>query len=130
MHFMADRLSILTRWILIVLGSIFVAIAVVGIFVPLLPTTDFLLLAAACYIRSSDKMYNKLINNPVFGPAIKNYSEKRGMSNNDKIKAIAGIWIFIAISAVFFIEKIWLDLTLYAIALGVSLYLLSLKKVK
>jgi uncharacterized membrane protein YbaN (DUF454 family) len=61
----------LSRWVLIITGTLFVGIGTIGIFLPLLPTTPFLLLAAACYARSSHKFYNWLLNNKYFGDYIK-----------------------------------------------------------
>ena len=72
-------LSLLRRALLIIVGLLSVAVGVVGIFVPLLPTTVFLLLAAACFVRSSDRLYRRLITNRVFGSYIRNYREHRAM---------------------------------------------------
>ena len=62
---------LLIRLLWITLGSSFVAIGTVGIFVPGLPTTVFMLLAAACYVRSSERLYNWLIRNKTFVKYIK-----------------------------------------------------------
>jgi len=67
------------RVALIVVGTISTALGILGIFVPILPTTPFLLLAAACYSRSSQRFYDWLLNNKYFGNYIRNYLEKKGI---------------------------------------------------
>ena len=66
------------KWTLILVGSLSIGLAFLGIFLPLLPTTPFLLLAAACYLRSSDRFYHWLIYHKWFGNYIRNYREGRG----------------------------------------------------
>ena len=68
-------------------------LGVLGIFLPLLPTTVFLLLAAACYARSSERFYLKLVNSPWLGGYIRNQREGRGMRRRDKIVTLALLWI-------------------------------------
>ena len=97
----------LIRILWILLGSLFVGIGYLGIFVPGLPTTIFLILAAGCYIRSSEKLYNWLINNKIFGKYIKDYYEGKGMPLKSKILAFSMIIIFCSF---FVIELIWVQL--------------------
>ena len=78
-HQMKKSKFLLIRILWITLGSTFVAIGTIGIFVPGLPTTVFMILAAACYVRSSEKLYNWLIRNKTFGKYIKDYREGKGM---------------------------------------------------
>ena len=78
----------LSRWLLIAAGTVFLALGVVGILLPLLPTTPFLLLAAACYAKSSKRFSNWLLNNRVFGKIIKDYREGWGIPLNSH----AGGW--------------------------------------
>lgn len=98
---MEDKKSkyLIIRILLIILGSIFVAIGAIGILVPGLPTTPFMILAAACYIRSSDKLYNWLIKNKLFGKHIKNIREGKGIPIRVKIFAqvMMTTFIFLAI---------------------------------
>ena len=100
----------LVRFLWIVLGSIFVAIGYIGIFVPGLPTTIFLILASACYIRSSKRLYEWLINNKLFGKFIKDYNEGKGMPLKAKISAVSMIIIFCGFAVIFAIEPIWVDI--------------------
>ena len=78
----------LLKWILITAGTIFIGIGIIGIFIPILPTTPFLLLAAACYARSSTRFYDWLINNKLIGAYIKNYREGRGIPLKIKVFTI------------------------------------------
>ena len=98
----------------------------IGIVVPLLPTTPFLLLAAACYMRGSESLYNWLINHRLFGPYIKNYREGKGISLKLKIVLIVLIWITIPLSAFFIVDNLIVRVILFAIAVIVSMFLLSL----
>lgn len=82
------------------MGSTFVAIGTIGIFVPGLPTTVFMILAAACYIRSSEKLYNWLIQNKTFGKYIKDFREGKGMPRRAKIIAQTTMTIFIGLAVI------------------------------
>ncbi|MAV14953.1 MAG: hypothetical protein CL705_03740 [Chloroflexi bacterium] len=97
-HEMKKSRFLLIRLMWISLGSIFVAIGTIGIFVPGLPTTVFMLLAAACYVRSSDKLYNWLIKNKTFGKYIKDYREGKGMPKRAKFLALSMMTIFVSLA--------------------------------
>lgn len=118
------------KYILIFSGSLSVVVGVIGIFVPILPTTPFLLLAAACYIKSSDKLYNKLINNRYLGAYIQNYREKNGMTLKAKIINLVCMWTAILSSAFFATDKIWLRVLLILIATIVTRHLVKINTVK
>ena len=96
---------ILIRIMWILLGSLFVALGTIGIFVPGLPTTVFLIIAAACYIRSSQKLYDWLISNKTFGPLIKDYREGKGMPKKAKVLALSMITFFAGSSSIFLIDN-------------------------
>ena len=81
------------KYLLIILGSICLALGVIGIFLPLLPTTPFLLLSAALYFRSSEKLYQWLIRQKYLGTYIRNFREHRAIPLRAKIISIAMIWI-------------------------------------
>jgi len=114
------------RKILIVLGSLFVVIGLIGIFLPVLPTTPFLLLAAWCYARSSERFYNWLITNKWFGEYIRNYQEGRGIPLKVKILAILFLWATILISIYFFVTNIYIRIILIVIASAVTVHILML----
>jgi len=90
---------------------------------PLLPTTPFLLLAATCYIRGSESLYNWLINHRIFGTYIKNYRDGRGISLKLKVGLIILIWISIPLSVIFMIENFFIRGLLIAIAIIVSIFI-------
>ena len=120
----------LVRGLLISAGTLFVGLGVLGIFLPLLPTTPFLLLAAACYARSSKRFYNWLLNNRWFGSYIKNYREKKGIPFRVKIATISLLWITITLSAVFATNNLLVRIVLVVIAIGVTTHILSIRTIK
>ena len=119
-------LSPVLRWILFVTGFIAIGLGVIGIFLPVLPTVPFLLLAAACFGRSSERFYTWLINHTQLGPLVRPYLQGSGLTRASKLKAIGYIWASIAISAIFLVNIIWVRGLLLIIGLGVTLYLLQL----
>lgn len=111
---------------LIILGSLAVFLGVLGIFIPLLPTTPFLLLAASCFIRSSARLHTWLLSNRWFGEYIKNYYEHRGIPRKTKIFAITILWLSIGSSILFFVSHTIIRILLLMIAVGVTIHLLHL----
>ena len=107
-------------------GSLLVAIGVIGIFVPLLPTTIFLLLAAACFGRSSPGAYRWLTTNRWFGRYLHDYKERRGATLVTKVTSIGALWLGIGAAVWFLGLPLWADLVLFAIAVAVTLHLLTL----
>jgi uncharacterized membrane protein YbaN (DUF454 family) len=114
------------RWTLFIIGCIAVGLGVIGIFLPLLPTVPFLLLALACFARSSARFYSWLHDHTHLGPLVRPYLQGRGLNRATKIKAIGLVWISIGLSMLFFVEIFWIRGVLLIIALGVSLYLFRL----
>jgi len=119
--------NLLLKWILITMGTIFVGIGIIGIFIPILPTTPFLLLAAACYARSSTRFYDWLINNKLIGNYIKSYREGKGVPLKVKIFTILLLWITILFSVFFILLISWIKIILIIIAIGVTIHILTLK---
>lgn len=120
----------LTKGILIGIGVLCVGIGILGIFLPVLPTTPFLLLAAASFIRSSDRFYHRLINNRYLGAYIRNYREKRGMTLKLKLFSITLLWLTILYSAFFAVDTLWISIVLLAIAVTVTTHILMLRTLK
>ena len=118
------------RGILITAGTFFVGLGVLGIFLPLLPTTPFLLLAAACYVRSSKRFYNWLLNNKWFGNYIKNYREKKGVPLKVKLSSLSLLWITILFSAVFVVDIFFVRIILILIATCVTIHILYIRTLK
>ena len=115
------------RILLIIAGTFFIGIGIVGIFVPILPTTPFLLISVALYARSSKRLYDMLINNKFLGIYIKNYREGKGIPLKIKIFAISLLWITIGCSAFFAIDIFWVRVILGIIAIGVTIYIISIR---
>lgn len=115
------------KGLLITVGILSVALGTVGIVVPLLPTTPLLLLAAACFVKSSDRLYAWLIGHRLFGSYIQNYREHRAVSRQTKAFTLALLWITIGYSAIAVVHSWVVRMILLAIALGVSMHVLSLK---
>jgi uncharacterized membrane protein YbaN (DUF454 family) len=112
-----------------ILGTMCLVLGAIGIFFPILPTTPFLLLAAACYIRSSQKAYNWLLKNKIFGQYIRNYREGKGMPIKIKLITLTFLWITIVISMVL-IRILWVQILLIIIASGVSIHILLIRPKK
>ncbi len=108
LHVARETSNTIARTLWIILGSTLVAIGAIGAVVPGLPTTIFLILAAACYIRSSQNLYDWLISNKTFGPYLKDYREGKGMPRNAKILAVSMIVLFAGYAALFAIENLWI----------------------
>ncbi len=118
------------KYIFVGLGSLFAAIGIIGIFIPILPTTPLLLLSAYFYARSSERCLNWLLTNRLFGSYIDNYRSGRGLPLLHKILTLILLWITIGYSALFFVERLWLKILLGLIALFVTIHLVVLKTYK
>ena len=116
---------------LLVFGGILsLVLGIIGIFVPLLPTTPFLLLSAALFFRSSPRLYNWLINQKHLGPYIRNFREYRAIPLRAKIISVSLIWITMIYCIVFIVPYIWIKITLLGIAIGTTWHILSYKTLK
>ncbi|MEW6701820.1 MAG: YbaN family protein [Bacteroidota bacterium] len=124
------KLNELSKPFLIAAGWTFVALGIIGIFLPLVPTTIFFILAAWCFAKSSEKFYNWLIYHPRFGKFVRNFHEKKGMPVKSKIIAVVMLILTIGSSAIFFTHQIIVRVILFCIALGVSAYIISLKTLR
>jgi uncharacterized protein len=122
-------LSLLTKVLLNIAGTVFVALGILGAFLPLLPATPFLLLASACYVRGSDRLYRWLMGSRYLGPYIKNFQEKKGMPVRAKVVTIAILWASLAFS-IYRVEPVILDTTLVAVGVGVTTLILCIKTLK
>ena len=115
------------RGTLIVAGTFFLGLGILGIILPILPTTPFLLLSAACYSRGSDRLYRWLIGNRWFGKYINNYRTGKGIPVKVKISVIIMLWITISFSIVFIVTHPILRFILFIIAVLVTRHLLLIK---
>ena len=114
------------RAVFLVLGHLCVALGVIGVFLPVMPTTVFLLGAAACYARASAGFYNRLLNNRVFGPIIADWRHYRAMTWKAKAYAIGFVWVGIGISVVL-VPMVWLRVVLLGVAVAVTGFLLRFR---
>jgi uncharacterized membrane protein YbaN (DUF454 family) len=120
----------MTRILYLTIGTLAVGLAILGMILPLLPTTPFLLLAAVCYARSSSRFYHWLLTNPWFGQYIRYYREGRGIPLKQKIVTLTLLWLTIGYTAFMVVSAWWGQLMLLAIAIGVTLHLLKTKTFK
>lgn len=114
------------RYALLTVGWLSVALGVVGIFVPVLPTTPFLLLAAACFVRSSRRFYLWLVEHPRLGPWIRDYLEGNGIPLKGKVYAIGLMWLSIGLSC-YLVPLFWARAFMLTSAVLVTLYILRQK---
>jgi uncharacterized membrane protein YbaN (DUF454 family) len=115
------------RVLLLVVGAFSLVTGVIGMFVPLLPTTCFLLLAAWCFARSSPRLHHWMYANRWFGAYLRDYREGRGIPRALKVGSLSVMWLTIGGSVVFAISALWVRLALIAIALGVTIHVVSLR---
>jgi len=116
------------RRLLIAAGTLCAGLGIVGVFVPILPTTPFLLLAAACYMRSSERFYRWLTDNRVFGAYVRNYIEGRGMPVRIKAFTILLLWLAIGLSATFAVQSLVVRIILILVAIGVTIHIVLIRK--
>jgi uncharacterized membrane protein YbaN (DUF454 family) len=118
----------LKKALLTAAGFLSLATGIVGIFVPLLPTTPFLLLAAACFFRSSPRLHRWITGHRVFGSHIRMYREYHAVLPRTRLAALALLWSLMAFSIIFVARSLWFRLVLAAVAIGVSVHLLLLRR--
>lgn len=118
------------KYLLIAAGTLSLGLGVIGIFVPLLPTTPFLLLAAACYARGSRRLHDWLMSRPRLGEYIRRYREGLGIPLLSKIFTIGLLWATISFSALVAVESTAVRVLLFLIAAGVTTHLLTLPTFK
>lgn len=113
--------------VLIFAGTVCVGLGVLGMFLPLMPTTVFLLMAAYCYSRSSDRFHSWLLNNRLCGSYIRNYKSGRGMTARQKVTSLATLWISIGVSIWLLSGRFWPTVIVAAVAVAVTVHILWLK---
>jgi uncharacterized membrane protein YbaN (DUF454 family) len=127
----------IARVLWFIAGTICVVLGAIGIVLPILPTTPFLLAAAACYYKSSERMHRWLLNNKWFGEYIRNYTEGKGLTMKTKITTLTVLWITIGFSTVFMLHRLLpaqlvlpMQLIMIAVAIAVSVHILRLPTFK
>lgn len=120
----------LLRWSVLAIGWTSVALGVLGIFLPVLPTTPFLLLAAACFVRTSPTFYQWLISHPRLGSYLVYYLDGQGMPLKAKVYTLILMWSMLLLTAFVLVDRPMLHYLLPAVGLGVSFYILRLPTLK
>lgn len=112
------------RLLFVALGTLFVLLGIAGAFLPVLPTTPFMLMAAGCYARASTRFYNWLLNNPTFGPTILEWRRHRSIPWRVKLAAIAMMTATLSISILFFVPwpELQAALALFGLLLAAYMY--------
>ena len=120
-------ISPFAKYFYLISGFLLVAIGVIGIFLPLLPTTIFLILASFCFLKSPPKANDWLRNHKMLGGYIDNYQNKTGLTRNSKIINIITLWTSISLSAFLLTNELYIRIILLAVAIGVTIHLLVIK---
>lgn len=118
-----------SRWIralFLVAGTVALGLGILGVFLPLLPTTPFVLLAAACYARGSQRFHRALLSNRTFGPIIAEWERHRSIPYRTKVAAVVLMSLTMATSIVFFVKPAWLKAALAVLGIGLALWLYRL----
>ena len=128
-NFVSDYYYVM-RYLLALSGCFFLALGVVGAFLPVLPTTPFLLLSAALFMRSSDRLYQWLMNHRHLGTYIRNFRENKAIPLRVKIVSVSMVWITLLYCTFFVAYAWWMRVMFIAIAAGVSVHILHYKTLK
>ncbi|MYM62611.1 YbaN family protein [Pseudomaricurvus sp. HS19] len=115
----------MTRWVLIALGWTSLVLGIIGIFLPILPTTPFVILAAWCFSRSSQRFHDWLRNHRYFGLIVRSWEEGRGIPRHIRNRVLILLW-FSLFSSSLILRSGWIALLLMLVGTGVTLYLLRL----
>ena len=128
-NFVSDFYYVM-RYLLALLGCFFLALGVVGAFLPVLPTTPFLLLSAALFMRSSERLYQWLVNHRLLGTYIRNFRENKAIPLRVKIISVSMVWITLLYCTFFVAYVWWMRVMFIAIAAGVSVHILQYRTLK
>lgn len=114
------------RIFLIIVGSVSLILGLLGVFLPVLPTTPFLLLSAAVWVKASPRLHGWLLNHKLFGEYIRNFREHKAIPLHAKIISVTLLWVTMSY-CIFIIanEKLWLQIVLASLATAVTWHILS-----
>ena len=118
------------KTVCIILGTVSLALGIIGIFLPLLPTTPFLLLTAALYFRGSPRLYQWLLNHKCLGPYIRNFRENKAIPLRAKIISLLLMWGTMVYFIFFLIPLTEIKIVLFLVAVGVTWHILSFKTLR
>jgi hypothetical protein len=112
-----QRPNRLKKFLFIILGTLSLGVGILAIFIPGVPTTPFLLLAAWLYLKSSKRLYDKLMANRIVGGYIREFQSNRGMTVRTKLQAIGTMWLMIGISCTFMVDSVPIRLVIIAVGI-------------
>jgi uncharacterized membrane protein YbaN (DUF454 family) len=124
------RPSKFKKGLFVVAGTVSLGLGFVGIVLPVLPTTPFLLLSAACYYKGSERLHRWMLNNRLFGDYLRNYKEGKGIPPRTKILTLILLWSVISFSALFMLNNVIIQIILFAIAIGVIIHIIALPNLR
>lgn len=110
----------------VITGALSLGLGITGMFLPVLPTTPFLLLTAWCWMKGSPRLHTWLMSHPKLGPYIRDFQEHKAISSRVKTVSVTTLWVTIAVS-IALVHPLWLRILLAAIAVGVTVHILSFK---
>jgi len=117
----------LKKKLFIVIGTTSLVIGSIGIVIPILPTTPFMILTTICYMKGSNRLYHWIIRNRLFGKFLENYLQRKGISIRSKMISIIFLWITIAFSSFIFVNNVFVQYILLIVLLAVTVHILLLK---
>lgn len=120
------------RWLLTIAGTLSLVLGIIGMLLPVMPTTPFLLLAAACYLRSSTKLYDWMHTNRLFGSYMRGYRDGNGIPMAMKVATLSVLWATILLSGLVFVpDRLWwVRIILLASGASVTVHIVRLKTAK
>ena len=118
------------KYILLFLGTLSLSLGIIGIFLPVMPTTPFLLLAATLYMRSSERLYNWLLSHHYLGEYIRNFREYKAIPLRVKVVSVSLVWGTLLFCAVSVAKEWWMSMAFIAIAISVTIHILSYKTLR
>jgi len=119
-------MTIIKKLLLNMLGYICLGLGSAGIFIPGLPTTPFVILAAICFSKSNEKIYKWLQKTKFFGPYIEHYNTKQGIAKRLKIISIAFVWLSLSVSMLM-LQATWAFIALPIVGVCVSIHIILIK---
>lgn len=111
------------RILLLILGFTSLGLGIIGIFLPVLPTTPFVLLAAYLFGRSSERFHQYLFHHRIFGPIVRDFQEKKAIRRKNKIIGLIMMWAVLGSSVIFFMPFIWAKVIVLLIGIGTTIFL-------
>ncbi len=120
------KLGVMRRQALVLAGHGFVGLGVIGAFVPVMPTTIFLILAAACYARGNPALHRRLLAHPRFGPLLRDWEEHRAMPPRARLIAVAMVVLGLGATIIWAVDRLWLRFGLALLGLVLIRFLVSI----